>query len=399
MLFDYMRKFTVFIFLLFLFTNVISQEIEHLETEAQSGDGILSILRRYNLASHDCNIRAFHKINKLKINQGLIVGKSYLLPIYLYSYNGVSIRSSISNEDWDKAVRIQNFNDDHFKNEIKASDYRKSKILWVPHHELDCKRPDGVSIPKSSLEGEKTSGNRIYPIFGKKYQKVPLIDNSLKGKVFYVVSGHGGPDPGAMGIRNKKNLCEDEYAYDVSLRLARRLLERGALVYIITRDPNDGIRDSDILKQDRDEYCWKNQKIPAGQKSRLTQRSDAVNDLYFKHIKAGNNNQKVIVIHIDSRSKGERIDCFFYHHPESKSGRSLAKNLQSTFKKKYKRYQPNRGYSGNVSGRDLHMLRETKPTSVFVELGNIRNNADQQRFLPKENREALAKWLYEGLIK
>lgn len=394
-----MKKITHLACLLFLSVSLIGQEIDHLEIEAKAGDGILSILRRYDLSTQDCNIQAFHQINNLKINQGLIIGKSYLLPIYIYQYDGKSIRSTIDDNDWDKAVRIQKYNDQLYQEKIKTTDYRKSKALWVPLHELNCKRPTQAVLPNSALEGEKTSGNRIYPIFGKKYQKVPLVDNSLKGKVFYVVSGHGGPDPGAMGIRNKKNLCEDEYAYDVSLRLARRLLEHGAIVYIITRDPNDGIRDTDILKQDRDEYCWKNQKIPAGQKSRLTQRSDAVNDLYFKHLKAGNANQKVIIIHIDSRSKGERIDCFFYHHPESKSGRTLARNLQSTFKRKYKLYQPNRGYSGQVSGRDLHMLRETKPTSVFVELGNIRNTSDQQRFLPKENREALAKWLYEGLIK
>jgi len=37
------------------------------------------------------------------------------------------------------------------------------------------------------------------------------------------------------------------------------------------------------------------------------------------------------------------------------------------------------------------MLREVKPNSVFIELGNIRNSYDQQRFLKATNREALAK--------
>ena len=42
------------------------------------------------------------------------------------------------------------------------------------------------------------------------------------------------------------------------------------------------------------------------------------------------------------------------------------------------------------------MLRETKGKSVYIELGNIRNHDDQQRFL-KDNRQALANWMYEAL--
>ena len=45
------------------------------------------------------------------------------------------------------------------------------------------------------------------------------------------------------------------------------------------------------------------------------------------------------------------------------------------------------------------MLRECKPKAVFIELGNIRNSADQKRFVLESNREALAKWLYEGLVR
>ena len=45
------------------------------------------------------------------------------------------------------------------------------------------------------------------------------------------------------------------------------------------------------------------------------------------------------------------------------------------------------------------MLREVKTNAVFVELGNIRNAYDQQRFMKENNRQALANWLYEGLIK
>ena len=75
------------------------------------------------------------------------------------------------------------------------------------------------------------------------YAEVEISSNELDGAVYYLMAGHGGPDPGAVGNYNNRMLTEDEYAYDVTLRLARKLIEKGALVYMITRDKDDAIRD------------------------------------------------------------------------------------------------------------------------------------------------------------
>ena len=86
-----------------------------------------------------------------------------------------------------------------------------------------------------------------------------------------------------------------------------------------------------------------------------------------------------------------------YHHPNSRSGKKLAGRLKTKFKEKYALFQPNRKYHGTVSSRNLYVLRNTHPTAVFIELGNIRNTKDQRRFVLKDNRDALAKWISEGL--
>ena len=70
---------------------------------------------------------------------------------------------------------------------------------------------------------------------------------------------------------------------------------------------------------------------------------------------------------------------------------------QKTFKEKYNHFQKNRGYSGTVKTRNLLMINQTLPTSVYVELGNIQNSYDRKRLVFDDNREALAKWLYEGI--
>jgi len=234
------------------------------------------------------------------------------------------------------------------------------------------------------------------PLFGEKYASITMEDESLSGAIYYLISGHGGPDPGALISKDKKLVSEDEYAYDVNLRLARRLMSKGATVYIIVRDPNDGIRDQRLLPIDYDEVNYPNKRIPRSQRLRLRQRTESVNALFRKHGKAY---QRLIVTHVDSRSVGEKIDVFFYHHKNSKKGKSMANALQNTFKKKYARYQPNRKYAGTVASRSgLYVIRNTLPAMVYIELGNLKNTKDQKRILDYNNRDALAKWIFEGLV-
>ncbi len=109
--------------------------------------------------------------------------------------------------------------------------------------------------------------------------------------------------------------------------------------------------------------------------------------------------QRVIVIHVDSRSIGANVDVFFYHYPGSTKGKSTAKTLQQMFADKYEEYQPNRGYEGTVSSRNLLVIRKVLPPAVFIELGNIQNEKDRKRFINPDNRQALAKWIVEGLIE
>lgn len=218
----------------------------------------------------------------------------------------------------------------------------------------------------------------------------------LGGTVFYLASGHGGPDPGAIGKYGREQLPEDEYAYDVTIRLAGLLKQQGARVYMLVQDPNDGIRDAAVLKLDHDEVAYPHQPIPLNQTARLNQTTTAVNKLYASH---KSTYQRFITIHVDSRSQGEKIDVFFYHHSNSKVGKRLAKHIHQRFKANYKRHQPDRPYSGNVLTRNtLYVVKNSQPPTVFIELGNIQNRLDQRRFLLASNRLALANWMMQGIV-
>ena len=372
-------------------------------TRNMTSTGLLTI---YQLEAYDCNVLQFQKINNFAAqNVFLKSGQVVNLPVSIYKYNDKTIRSSIGTNDLEAAKMVQSFNTDMSKSGLRSTTYQSSGLLLVPFHALNCKgskketpKPveDKDTEGVEKLSSKSSKGTKTFAIFGKNYQDVPISDRTLKGKVFYVEGGHGGPDPGAEAKVEGRTLCEDEYAYDVSLRVARELIKHGATVYIINRDPTDGIRDGDFLTCDRDEQTYPDLVVPLNHKARLTQRSDAVNLLYEANRKKGIKDQRLIVIHVDSRGKSQQTDTFLYYQNGNETSYKIAKRMQKTLETRYARY---RDYKGTLTTRDLHMLRECKPNTVYVELGNIRNEFDRKRIMIKNNRQAIATWLTEGFMK
>jgi N-acetylmuramoyl-L-alanine amidase len=300
------------------------------------GDGVLSFLRRWNRVDNSY-VQEFKELNAGKLNAqgGLELGQVYLIP---------------------------------------------------PLHPGDEYPPSGKMVSEGCDPA----------LFGKKLSDVIPQSDRLKDACFYIISGHGGPDPGAVAKVGKRNLHEDEYAYDIALRLARNLMMDGATVYMIVQDADDGIRDEMYLNNDTTETCM-GETIPLDQTLRLKQRVDKVNQLYgrdrekFNYIRA-------IDIHVDSRNVGKRIDVFFYYYG-SKQSKSLATTMRDLFRTKYNTHQPGRGFGGFVEQRNLYTIRHLKPPAILVETGNIQNEFDRQRILLSNNRQAMANWMAQAFFE
>ena len=356
------NKLYILLFLAFLFsgTTLWAQQ----KATPKAGEGISSFLLRHN-RSPKKYYDDFIELNKQKLgkNNVLKVGVTYVIP------------------------------------PVKKSTTTSAKT--TPVKNTGAKNPTsegaGTKQPSSKAKSTKIGTTINEPLFGKQLANVKVTSNRLAGACFYVVSGHGGPDPGAIGKVGRYELHEDEYAYDIALRLARNLMQEGAEVHIIIQDAKDGIRDDSYLSNSKRETCM-GDAIPLNQVQRLQQRCDKINALYRKDRK-NHSYCRAIFIHIDSRSKGKQTDVFFYYSNKKGDSKRLANNMKDTFESKYDKHQPNRGFSGTVSGRNLYVLSHTTPASVFVELGNIQNTFDQRRLVINSNRQALAKWLMEGFLK
>ncbi len=229
-------------------------------------------------------------------------------------------------------------------------------------------------------------------LFGAKYATIKKQSSLLKGTAYFLISGHGGPDPGAIGHRLGHALYEDEYAYDVTLRVARELISHGAEVYVMVHD-NDGIRDEKYLAPDKDER--NRDGSPVSRHRRVQERVEHINALSRK---SSARLKRVIEIHVDAREQSStQIDVHFYYN--SKQGQRLSNILRDTMRDQYRRAQPNRGYHGEVSHANLYTLKHTNPVATYVELGNIHHERDQIRIIEPLNRQAIARWMVLGLIK
>jgi len=371
---------------------------EYVKAYPKKGDGIYAMLRRYKLPTTMRYVNKFRELNAdlLAANDELSLEYFYLMPIYKNKFNGVNIRTTLGIHDYQLAKQIQNYNEELQRAGIRKAHYTKNLELWTPCFMLSDKAREAVSVPERPSPSSASGSAGTFTIFGSQYSAVDRIDNSLKGCYFYLVSGHGGPDPGAIGTRSGHRLYEDEYAYDITLRLARRLIEHGATVYMIVRDANDGIRDRAVLRGDHDERYYGGARISSRPRTRLQKRANIINNLYAKNKKKARR-QYTIIIHVDSRSNSQRLDMFYYYKRNHSTGRKLALALHNFVKRKYQQHQPGRGYSGSVTTRNLFMLQNVRPTTVYIEVANIRNSRDQDRLVIVNNRQAVANWLCDGL--
>lgn len=81
-----------------------------------------------------------------------------------------------------------------------------------------------------------------------------MLSDALKGWHIVIDPGHGGLDPGAIvsvadGNGETVVITEDEYAYDIAMRLHRNLLRHGASVSMTMLSPDHQIRDGINARQ------------------------------------------------------------------------------------------------------------------------------------------------------
>lgn len=206
---------------------------------------------------------------------------------------------------------------------------------------------------KSSLHTENPLPSVFHYIFSS-VSKTPV----LEGKIIVIDPGHGGRFSGA----EENGLSEEELNLDVSLKLKKILLDKGANVYLT--------RESDVA-------C---------------DTSSYENDLNCRPLLASKANADLFLsIHANSFSNpnASGLETFYLNEKDSMLSSYLLDSLsQSTELKKR--------FSKKVS---YQVLRASTVPSVLIEMGYLTSPNDS--FLLKQNefRERVAEGISDGLVK
>jgi len=186
------------------------------------------------------------------------------------------------------------------------------------------------------------------------YLKLPTV----KQNKFSVVidPGHGGPDPGAIGI--------------------------------------SGIRETDVVLEVS--KIVKNLLSEKGVKVRLTRKSEVDLDLPPRVSLANNSDADIFVSIHANASRGKRrdingLETFYYR---GWKGRLLAKRIQ----KQILRVSPGSPDRGVKQGR-FYVIKNTRMPAVLVEIGFLTGRLDSRRLEKKTHRKRLAYAIAKGILE
>lgn len=207
-----------------------------------------------------------------------------------------------------------------------------------------------------------------FVLFSKKglfvMKQIPISDD-FKVTVF-LDAGHGGFDPGKVGVNNS---LEKDINLSITLKL-KRLLEQNNIKVIMTREDDRG------LYQESD-------------------RNKKMADLK-KRIELINNSDAVIAISIHQNSyPGESIKgAQVFYHKQSNDGKELADIIQEQIKTTIG--------DGNKrvakSNESYYMLKKSTCPLVIVECGFLSNYTEARLLCDEEYQEKMAWAIQLGIL-
>ena len=172
----------------------------------------------------------------------------------------------------------------------------------------------------------------------------------LKGKRIAIDPGHGGWDPGAIGINRSQ---EKIYTYDISKRLKNAFEKKGATVYMLrTGDKNPS--------------------------------------LYTRVTKANRSKADILLsIHINSfiKPSARGTETFYYKQIDKKLAENVHRSLVSSLK----------FYNKGLKRSRMYVLRHSKMPSVLVEPLFMSNPTEYSKLKNASFREQISKAIVSGV--
>lgn len=192
-------------------------------------------------------------------------------------------------------------------------------------------------------------------------------DHAKEKKICIVVdAGHGGSDPGKVGVN-------DALEKDINLELAlklKKLLEQKDVEVVLTRDSDVGLYSEDANNKKADDM-QKRCKIIA----------DA--DPVF-----------TVSLHQNSYTSPEVKGAQVFYYGQSATGKELAEILQESL---ITHVDPENTRTAKAN-ESYYLLKKTPTPTVIVECGFLSNPTEAKLLLDSDYQDKLVRAIYMGII-
>ncbi|MCE2447431.1 MAG: LysM peptidoglycan-binding domain-containing protein [Candidatus Latescibacteria bacterium] len=257
-------------------------------------------------------------------------------------------------------------------------------------------RPRNKRQPsKKYYEGHPSSPRQTYRQAGK-VGSMGRLSSQLEGWHIVLDPGHGGLDPGALvsardGKGNRLYVVEDEYVFDIALRVYVLARLHGAQVTMTLLSPNHLIRQSEpptqtFVHEKNEVYNWAayNQTNKLSAWPHGGNLSTRVRIARQAFAKAPRGRRIFLSLHADSAPKAPEAPLVLYY--KSKSGRVDRVSRQFA-----RSLLPALGAGAHVRGQGLGVLRNNPAdVKVLIEVRNMayRDHVWALRFEDLRHRDA-----------
>jgi N-acetylmuramoyl-L-alanine amidase len=187
---------------------------------------------------------------------------------------------------------------------------------------------------------------------------------TLGNRVVVIDAGHGGVDPGAVGI---SKVLEKDVTLAVSKRLQVLVQQSGAKTIMVREDDSDLGTSQGLLKRKREDLA-----------QRLQIAMDSQAEVY-------------ISIHANSFPNAKLTGAQTFYHSDSPEGKLLAQSIQQQLNKMTNSKRTIK------SNQDIYVLKKANQAAVTVELGFLSNPEEERLLVTPEYQEKLAIAIFQGL--